>query len=271
MKQTHFYYTLALSILCLLSCSEGEYSYYDSTEPYYPYDHTQPPARTLTGKLIFDYTFDAFVYVPELLNQVMKLELCLSAPPSDSAAFFRRYFYGYDMTSAGNLWKISRQEQMTIIDTGGKLLDEPSADWNVYCNIAGLYIMRNSCRITYSNSGSVKIRITRGRFGDRFNGSAEFTVEKRDNELSIATPLLFDLRGSGSLQSIINPDFCIEYATEDFIRQNDRFFDGVMNIVSSDGTAAPDTVSAALSADNRVAITYKNYTDEWIYTNYDRF
>ena len=68
-----------LSALLLAACTAGDYGYYESIGPYSPYNHNEPPAKTLTGKLIFDYAFGTFLSVPELLTQVFKLDECLSA------------------------------------------------------------------------------------------------------------------------------------------------------------------------------------------------
>lgn len=264
-------FLFAFSALLLASCSEGDYGYYESTEPYYPYEHSCPPAKTLTGFLIFDYTFDAFTAVPELLTYAMKLDECLSAQPADSAALFRRYFYDWDITSSSGTWKISNREQILIIDTGGKPLSEPSASWNVYCNLDRLYITYDSCKITYSDDGGLRIRISQGRFADMFRGSADFTVEKRRNELNTLRPYLFDLRGTGSLQAILNTDFHIEYSTDGFLRQTEIFWDGTMDISCTSSNPTPDDVRAFLSANNRVTITYKGITDEWTYTPHRRY
>lgn len=260
-----------LSALLLAACTAGDYGYYESIGPYSPYNHNEPPAKTLTGKLIFDYAFGTFLSVPELLTQVFKLDECLSAAPADSAAIFSRYFYDWDLTSSAGIWKISRREQMLIIDTGGKPLSEPSADWNVYCNLEGLYIMRDSCRIKHSDTGSVRITIKDGRFAGAFSGSAEFTVEKRLNELSTSRPYLFDLRGTGALRGIQNPDFRIGYSTENFLRQTETFWEGAMNITCTNANKAADDVRASVWGKSRVTITYKGITDEWVYIPQRRY
>ena len=264
MKKT---YTFALLLLLLVSCSEGEYGYHDSVPPYYRYEHSTPPARTLTGKLIFDYTFDAFIRIPELLTEAFKLDECLSAEPSDSAAFFKRYFFDCEVTSSDGVWKISRQERITIIDTGRKRLSDPSAEWSIGCNTDGLYITRGNCRITYADENRVNMRIKNGRFNELFDGSADFTVEAIYDELSTERPYLFDISGAGELCGIINPRFHIGYST-DKLRQNGKFFNGVMNIDSAEADATPDNVKAVLSGGDRVAITYKGNRDHYFYTPY---
>ncbi len=254
-----------------LSCSRGEYGYYgDAEQPYYgSYEHSQEPPRTLTGKLIFDYTFSSFLSVEKLMTQVLTLDKCLRAAPQDSASMIRRYFYDCVVTCSDGVWRISNREQMLIVETGGRVLSDRNADWNVYCNIDGLYIVRDSCHVRYGGENAVSVGIAQGRFNNQFVGSADLTVSYRANELNVSCPFLLDISGSGNLENIVGTRIAMCYAVPGFLRQVDSgryiFFNGDMTIDARLEDSASESVVAKLSALDRIAITYGGITDEWIY------
>lgn len=250
------------------SCSEKEYDFCDSTDIYYPVPHYEPPSRTLTGKLIFDYAFDAFLPVPQLLQEVFKLNECLSSERRDSAEIFERYFYDCSVTSSANLWKISRQEQILIVDTRGSLLTDSGAEWNVYCNIEGLYVARDCCSVSYEDDGRVAINISGGRFDDLFDGTADFSVGWRVDELNVARPYMFDMTGGATLAGVSNPDFKIIYTTVQELTQTQTrylFFNGRMNVLADFSSGGSDEVQAELSVLDEIRIDYGGYSDLWVY------
>lgn len=260
------YIIIGIAAIAAAACSSNfdtDYNYDSPDQGYTGYAHNEPPRATQPGKLIFDYSFKAIGTITPLLEQIWYFNDILAADQLPE----------YGIASNGNnIYKENYNDGTLLIDTGGKLLSDDGARWNICCSSESIFIPDGSCTLT-NTGGTVAFELTDSRF-DNYNCRASIGLGAKKNTLDSVLPYLFSIRGTIDFSQVDYSDYVLHSQFDQPIEQVDVrlsysgsyvFFNGNFTITATQSGKEVDSAGVKMTEHNRVTITYGEAREVWLY------